>query len=106
MPKFALLLIALALSGCVTDDRYARLKPYIGRSVAEFSRDTGLVPSASYDTAQGRVFTVNGPVLAVAVSPGVVAAGGCRMQIETTATNPRGTADDWRIVSIDARGPC
>lgn len=106
MPKLALFLIAAALSGCATDDRYARLKPYIGRSVAEFSRDTGLVPTNSYDTAQGRTFIVNGPVLAVAVSPGVVAAGGCKMQIETVSTSPRGTADDWRIVAIDARGPC
>lgn len=104
------ILIALALHGCDADDRPARLKPYIGRSVAEFSRDTGLVPSTSYDTAQGRVFVVNGPVIAVPVpsstSPSIVTAGGCRMQIETTATNPRGTADDWRIVSIDAHGPC
>lgn len=100
------ILLALVLSGCVTDDRYARLKPYIGRTVADFSRDTGLVPSDSYDTAQGRTFIVNGPVIAVAVSPGVAVAGGCKMQLETVATGTRRTADDWRIVSIDARGPC
>jgi hypothetical protein len=97
---------ALFLASCQTDDRAARLKPHIGRTMADFSRDTGLVPNNSYDIAGGRVFLVNGPTIAVAISPGIVASGGCRMLIETIATNPRGTADDWRITSITANGPC
>lgn len=106
MTKLALLLAAFTLTGCITDDRVARLKPYIGGSMAEFSSTTGLTPSNSYDTAAGRTFIVNGPAIAVAVTPGVSVLGGCKMQIETTATSTRGTADDWRIVSIDAQGPC
>jgi hypothetical protein len=103
----AALLIALSLAGCaVADDRYARLKPYIGRTMADFSRDTGLLPSDKFDTAKGRVFVVNGPVMVVAVSPGIAVAGGCKMQVETVADNPSGLADSWRIVRIDATGPC
>ena len=106
MRMFLAVALSLFLLGCVTDDRQARLKPYIGRNMSEFMRGTGLTPSDSYNTASGRVFVVSGPALAVAVAPGVVAAGGCRMQVETIATSPRGTADDWQIVSIDAHGPC
>lgn len=102
----ALPVAAILLTGCVTDDRQARLKPYIGGTMADFSRGTGLVPSASYDTAAGRTFVVNGPVVAVAVAPGAAVAGGCRMLVEATATAPRPTADDWRVVAIDATGPC
>jgi len=94
------------LVGCQTDDRYARLKPHIGRTMADFSRDTGLAPSDSYNTAEGRVFVVNGPTLAIAVAPGVVASGGCKMQIETVAVGTQSTADNWRITAINANGPC
>jgi len=104
--RAAILLAVLLLPGCVTDDRSARLKPHIGRTVADFSRDTGLTPNSSYDTAQGRTFVVDGPALAVAVAPGVVSSGGCRMQLEAVATGPRSTADDWRITAINATGPC
>lgn len=99
------ILLAIALSGCVTDDRQARLKPYMGRTMADFSRSTGLVPSDSYAIAGGKAFVVNGPALAVAV-PGAIATGGCRMLIDTIAVSPRGTADDWRITEINATGPC
>lgn len=99
-------LLAL-LCGCqTTDSRVARLQPHIGRTMADFSRDTGLVPSDMYNTAEGRVFVVNGPAIGVAVSPGVVVSGGCRMLIETIATTTRSTADAWRITSITANGPC
>lgn len=102
------LLLALALVGCAgaPDDRYARLKPYIGQSMTAFMRSTGLTPSDSYDTTTGKTFIVNGPAMAVAVSPGLTVAGGCKMQIDTVATSTRSTADDWRIVTIDAQGPC
>lgn len=107
MAKPVALLIPLLFVGCVTtDDRYARLKPYIGQSMADFSRATGLTPSDMYNTADGRTFVVNGPTTTVTVSPGVAVNGGCKMLIETTATNKSGSADDWRIVAINATGPC
>jgi hypothetical protein len=75
--------------------------------MADFSRSTGVVPSDSYNTANGRTFVVKDAALAVAVSPGVTVAGGCRMLIETTNPSQRSTGDDWgRIVRIDATGPC
>ncbi|MDB5616221.1 hypothetical protein [Tardiphaga sp.] len=100
--------IALAslLAGCVTDDRQARLKPYIGQSLASLAAAVGSAPSASYPTARGRTFTLNGPALAVAVAPGVVAAGGCKMQVDTVQSGGGSTADDWRVVEINASGPC
>lgn len=74
--------------------------------MADFSRDTGLVPSDMYNTADGRVFVVNGPAIGVAVAPSVVVSGGCRMLIETTATGTRSVADAWQITAITANGPC
>lgn len=106
MRRFLAVVTALFLAGCVTDDRQARLKPHIGRTMADFSRDTGMTPSDSYNTASGRVFVVNGPAMTVAVAPGVAVAGGCKMLIETTAIGTQSTADNWRIASIDAHGPC
>lgn len=104
--RIALVAMTLLLAGCVTDTRQARLKPYIGQSMAIFSAGTGLTPSDSYNVADGRIFVVNGPAIAVAVAPGVTVAGGCKMLIGTIATSPRGTADDWRVTTIDATGPC
>ncbi|MCK1670403.1 hypothetical protein [Bradyrhizobium sp. 150] len=74
--------------------------------MADFSRDTGLVPTDMYDTAAGRVFVVNGPAIGVAVAPGVLVSGGCRLLIETIATTSRSTADAWQITAITANGPC
>ncbi len=97
---------ALLASGCQTDDRETRLRSHLDRTMADFSRDTGLVPSDKYDTANGRVFVVNGPAMPVAVAPGVAVSGGCRMLIETVPTSTRGGADDWQITRITANGPC
>lgn len=74
--------------------------------MADFSRDTGLVPSDMYNTADGRVFVVNGPAIGVAVAPGIVVSGGCRLLIEAVVVNARSTADAWQITAITANGPC
>lgn len=95
------------LGGCqTTDDRSTRLQTHVGRTMAEFSRDTGLVPSDMYNTADGRVFVVNGPAFGVAVAPAVVVSGGCRLLIETAAVSAHSTADAWQITAITANGPC
>ena len=100
-------ILLLVLGGCrTTDDRSMRLQSHIGRTMAEFSRDTGLVPSDIYNTADGRVFVVNGPAIGIAVAPGAVLFGGCRLLIETIAMSSQSTADAWRITAITANGPC
>jgi hypothetical protein len=106
MRKYLVIVSALFLASCQTDDRFERLHPYIGTSMADFSRSTGMVPSDTYDTAGGRTFVVNGAPIAVAVSPGVTVAGGCRMLVDTILVSKTHTADDWRIVAINATGPC
>jgi hypothetical protein len=83
-----------------------RLQSHIGHTMAEFSRDTSLLPSDMYNTADGRVFVVNGPAIGIAVAPGVVVSGGCRLLIETIATTAKSTADAWQITAITANGPC
>ncbi|MGY3364184.1 hypothetical protein ACVWZL_001309 [Bradyrhizobium sp. GM2.4] len=95
------------LGGCQTTvDRSTRLQSHIGRTMADFSRDTGLVPADMYNTADGRVFVLNGPAIGVAVAPRIVVSGGCRLLIETIAASARSTADAWQITAITANGPC
>lgn len=107
MPRLMALIVLFALTGrAAADDRYARLKPFIGRTMADFMRTTGLTPHDSYEIAGGRVFVVHGPAFGVVVAPGVVASGGCRMQIEARAVGTRSAADAWQITAIDAHGPC
>lgn len=110
MNRLLLALTVIALVPTTTptsaDDRHARLKPFIGRTVADFMQSTGLTPSDAYETAQGRVFVVHGPPIGVAVAPGVVVAGGCKLQIEATPVGTRSAADAWVIRSITAHGPC
>jgi hypothetical protein len=88
------------------NERTAQLKPYIGLTMADFTRKTQIEPSDSYDTSRGRMFLIEGPDTAVTVSPGVVVQGGCRIFVETVAIGTRSAADNWRITEITANNRC
>jgi hypothetical protein len=112
--------VFLLLAGCQTGaeyqakvdaDRAARLQTWIGRTMADFMRDTGMTPSTTYDTSAGRVFLVDGPAVTLALapaygSPGVARSFACRIQLETVATGQTSGADVWRIVAVSSTGPC
>ncbi|WP_156041772.1 lipoprotein [Bradyrhizobium sp. URHD0069] len=110
----------LLLAGCQTgaeyqakveSERAARLQTHVGRSMADFSRDTGMVPSSMYDVSTGRVFVVDGPAVTLALAPngftpGVARTFACRIQLETVSMNRTGDAHDWRITGVNSTGPC
>jgi hypothetical protein len=114
------LFAVILLTGCQTgaeyqakvdSDRAARLQTHVGRTMADFSRDTGMVPSSMYDISTGRVFVVDGPAVTLALAPngftpGVARTFACRIQLETVSTNRTGGADDWRITGVSSTGPC
>ena len=55
-----------ALAGCQTmeqveEDRSERIRAFQGRTMADFSGETGLTPSSFYPITGGRVFVVDGP---------------------------------------------
>lgn len=107
--------VFLPLAGCQTGaeyqakvdaDRAGRLQTWIGHTMAEFMRGTGMTPSSNYDTGAGRTFVVDGPAYTLAMAPGVARTFGCRIQLETVATSNASGADNWRIVIASSTGPC
>lgn len=102
--------VLLALTGCQTaeqveEDRSDRLRAFQGRTMADFSGETGLTPSTFYPIAGGRIYVVDGPPVVTSYG-GYSSASACRLLIQAEPNGPPGTADAWTIVGTTRTGPC
>lgn len=89
----------------------ARFKSFLGETMAEFSRSTGLTPYDAYNTKVGRTFVVSGPVTTIDLPPaygvpGVVAQNQCQILLDTKHIGAGVSADDWEIETATYCGPC
>jgi hypothetical protein len=84
----------ICLTGCVDYDETLReqIDPYIGKTMAQFMRDTGAIPYDYFESAEGRTF--------------LVSERGCDLQLTNSRADDRALADSWIIKSISARGYC
>lgn len=108
--------LALTMGGCLTPQQYEAHQEkwgesYLGLSMHEFTRQTGMVPVESRNVAGGRVFAVNGraatPVsLGYLGNPTRQTEKPCRLFLETRQIGPLGSPESWRIVRVWSEGPC
>ena len=85
------------LAACTTweaQERAAapRMQLLVGRTMAQFSRDSGLLPYDAMPVRGGKVF--------------LVASGACRLWLDAVPDGTGSTADDWRITDVRWSGPC
>lgn len=122
------LMLALTLAGCQTGAEYnaqqresseRRAQQYVGATMAQFMSWTGLTPTDAIDTAEGKMFIINGPTVTVGTPayvgpyglsavPAVTSSTTCRIIVNA---RPRRLAtqlapEDWEITSISRSGPC
>ncbi|RYG85046.1 MAG: hypothetical protein EON59_13060 [Alphaproteobacteria bacterium] len=76
----------------VEEDRSERIRAFQGRTMADFSGETGLTPSSFYPITGGRVFVVDGPPVNSSYG-GYSNVTACRLLIQTQQNGPTGTAD-------------
>ena len=115
-PRLALVVALFPISACVESVDYealqnARMRSFLGQTMAQFSQSTGLIPQDAYDTKAGRTFVVPGPVSTVYLPPaygvpGVAAQNQCQILLGAKRVGTGDTADDWEIESATWRGPC
>jgi hypothetical protein len=79
--------------------------------MADFMRETTLVPSSFYSVSDRRVFIVETPPRPMLVGggfgvPAVIVDTRCRLQIEAKAKEQRDAADVWVIHNISRQGGC
>ncbi|MGO3930846.1 hypothetical protein [Rhodopseudomonas pseudopalustris] len=93
----ALAATAGALAGCQTAEQSEqsaapKLQRLVGRTIAQFSRDAGLLPSDALPVRGGKVF--------------IVVNGACWLWLDAVPDGAGSTADDWRITAVRWSGPC
>lgn len=106
---FAALFITAAPTA-LAQDATERLRPLVGLTMAEFTRQTGLTPVDAYDANGLRYFTVFGNPVTMTYpgrfgAPSVTTTNVCKLLLETTRAKGTGAAA-WRISSLTFWGPC
>lgn len=114
--RIATILIALPLSGCLTPQQYTEHQEkwgesYLGLTMYDFTKQTGMVPAEASTTPGGRVFKVNGraatPVsLGYWGNPTRQTEKPCQMFLETRQVGPIGKPESWLITRVWSEGPC
>lgn len=114
--RIAAAALALLLAGCLTPQQYEEHQikwgeSYLGLTMYEFTKQTGMVPADSRNVPGGRVFAVNGraatPVsLGYLGNPTRQTEKPCRMYLETRQVGPQGKPESWLITRVWSEGPC
>lgn len=108
--------LALLLGGCLTPQQYEEhqvewANSYLGLSMYEFTKQTGLVPTEYRAIPGGRAFMIDGKA-ATPTSLGYLGAPTrqtvkpCRLVLETRQVGPQGDPQSWRISRVWSEGPC
>ncbi|WAB77434.1 hypothetical protein [Rhodopseudomonas palustris] len=88
---------AASLASCQTWEQSEaaagpKLQRLVGRTITQFSLDSGLVPYDALPVSGGKIFLVQN--------------GACRLWLEATPEGTGSTADNWRITNVRWSGPC
>lgn len=106
------LAVVLALGGsCFAASLSERLRPYIGKSMEDWIRGTGLSPADMYDAAEGQrtfIVPVSASTVNLPIGGGMTVSRSaeCKYMIDTALNGKPGFPSSWRIVQITTQGPC